>query len=173
MEFRIITPAELKTLRESLGLTAQWVADQAGVQQRTVQYWESGKKNRMTIPNDVADMLTGIDRRLEHLVQATTSRIQASLALHGKPNPEDIILIRYRCDADLWHFQPEFKPLPATTHAALLDRLRRALLSLGITVLICYMERDDYMNWLRERKDGGDSEAARKEWALEQNVKGI
>jgi len=33
-----MTPAELKTLRESLGLSAQWLADRAGVLQRSVQH---------------------------------------------------------------------------------------------------------------------------------------
>ncbi len=47
-----MTPAELKTLRESsLGLSAQWLADRAGVLQRSVQYWEAG---RSRVPEDVA-----------------------------------------------------------------------------------------------------------------------
>ena len=38
-----MTSAELKTTRESLGLTADWLAKKAGVQLRTVRYWESGR----------------------------------------------------------------------------------------------------------------------------------
>lgn len=45
-----MTPAEFKTIRESLGLTAQWIAENAGVKLRTAQYWEAG---RMAVPVDV------------------------------------------------------------------------------------------------------------------------
>ena len=53
-----MTPAELKTIRESLGLTVQWLADRAGVKLRTVQYWESGRSG---VPADVSELLLRID----------------------------------------------------------------------------------------------------------------
>ncbi len=53
-----MTPAELKTLRETLGLSAQWLADRAGVLQRSVQYWEAG---RSRLPDDVAELILRID----------------------------------------------------------------------------------------------------------------
>jgi DNA-binding transcriptional regulator YiaG len=49
-----MTSQELKALRESLGLSQQWLADQAGVQKRTVAYWESGRNQ---VPKDVAEII--------------------------------------------------------------------------------------------------------------------
>jgi DNA-binding transcriptional regulator YiaG len=34
-----MTPADFKTLRESLGLSARWLADRLSVDQRTVRRW--------------------------------------------------------------------------------------------------------------------------------------
>lgn len=53
-----MTPAELKTLRESLGLPVQWLAERANVQRRSVEYWEAG---RSKVPDDVAELMLQID----------------------------------------------------------------------------------------------------------------
>lgn len=37
-----LTGAEVRTIREGLGVTAEWLADHLGIQTRTVQRWESG-----------------------------------------------------------------------------------------------------------------------------------
>lgn len=49
-----MTSAQLKALRESLGLSQQWLADQSNVQKRTVAYWESGRNQ---VPEDVSDII--------------------------------------------------------------------------------------------------------------------
>jgi transcriptional regulator with XRE-family HTH domain len=152
-----MTPAEFKTIRESLGLTAQWIADHAGVKLRTVQYWEAG---RMAVPADVANMLNDIDKTLEATVEQAIAHIdeltkqQVALA--------EITLVRYRTDADLWRFRPDMKPFPATTHAAMLSRLRRALWSRNIQSIIEFMEPDEYLAWLDGRPD---TELERAAWA--------
>lgn len=152
-----MTPAEFKTLRESLGLTAQWVADHAGVKLRTVQYWESG---RMNVPEGVSDMLFSIDKKLE------ASVAQAVIFIHDFVKkceaPAVCAFVRYRTDADLWRFRPDMKPLPATTHAVMLARLRRALAAWDIPTAIEYMVPDDYLAWLAGRPD---TEAERAAWA--------
>lgn len=38
-----LTAAEVRAIREGLGITAEWLADHLGVQTRTVQRWESGQ----------------------------------------------------------------------------------------------------------------------------------
>ncbi len=153
-----MTPAELKTLRESLGLSAQWVADQSGVRLRTVQYWEAG---RMPVPEDVAALLSRIDAQYERAVS------EALAAINEAPEkPAEVVLVRYRSDADLWRFRPDMEPLPASSHAALLSRLRRALWTAGVPSVIEYMEPDEYLAWLGKRKD---TDAMRAAWAAAQS----
>jgi DNA-binding XRE family transcriptional regulator len=53
-----MTSAELKTLRESLGLSVSWLAAQVGVNERTVNYWESGKTS---VPAKVAGLVLGLE----------------------------------------------------------------------------------------------------------------
>lgn len=152
-----MTAAEFKTIRESLGLTAQWIADHAGVKLRTAQYWEAG---RMAVPRDVADMLELIDKGLESSVEQAVAHIDELTKKHGQP--EQITLVRYRNDSDLWRFRPDMKPLPATTHAAMLSRLRRVFWCKGIPSVIEFMEPDEYLAWLAGRPD---TEAERAAWA--------
>ncbi|MDD3757721.1 MAG: DUF1870 family protein [Advenella sp.] len=158
-----MTPAEMKTIRESLGLSAQWVANQAGVKLRTVQYWESG---RNAVPDDVAQMLIGIDGQLWGIVAQAVDQIRQAADEAGAL-PEQLDLIRYRKDEDLWHFQPEFSPLPATCHAMLLSRLIREIEPLKIPVRIIYMQSEKYILWLDGQADSAD---LRAEWASEQEI---
>ena len=58
------------------------------------------------------------------------------------------------------------KGLPATCHAALINRARLALLDAGCTAKIVWMEPGKYSKWLNGRKD---SEVLRAAWAVEEN----
>lgn len=129
-----MTPAELKTLRESLGLTAQWLADRAGVKLRTVQYWEAG---RTAVPADVSEMLTRIDAQFTEATRQALAVVDEQTQKQGHP-PETVRLYRYRDDAALWQARPDMAGLPVTAHAALLARVRLALLARGQDVVIEY-----------------------------------
>jgi len=105
----------------------------------------------------VALMLARIDAQYERAVD------EALAAYRDQPNPpETVVLLRYRTDADLWHFRPDMKPLPASSHAALLSRLRRALWTAGVPSVIEYMDTGEYLAWLGARQD---SEAMRAAWS--------
>lgn len=158
-----MTSAEMKTLRESLGLPVQWLADQAGVKARTVQYWEAG---RNAVPEDVALMLKSIDAQIWNIVGNAVSQIKEAAEMEGAL-PEQLDLIRYRTDEDLWHYQPEFKPLPATCHGMLLSRLTREIGPLKIPVHIIYMQPEKYNAWLNGRHDSSE---LRSQWASEQKI---
>lgn len=129
-----MTPAELKTIRESLGLTAQWLADRAGVQLRTVQYWEAG---RTRVPDDVAEIITRIDAQFTEATRQALAVVDEKTAKQGRP-PETVTLYRYRDDAALWEARPDMAGLPVTAHAALLARVRLALIERGQPVTIDY-----------------------------------
>ena len=158
-----MTPAELKTIRESLGLPLQWVADQAKVQLRSAQYWESGQRS---VPDDVAKMLLGLDEQFWQLVADYMAQVKEIVEENGAL-PEEVVLIRYKTDADLWKFHPEFRPIPANAHAALISRTRRGLWELGVPSIIEYMEPAEYKAWLNGRED---DEEMRSEWALSKSA---
>ena len=153
-----MTAAELKTLRESLGLTTQWIADQASVQLRTAQYWEHGK--RMAVPDDVSSMLINIDEQLDRTVEQSMEVVKSKFKELG--DPEVVVLVRYRTDDDLLRYRPDMKPLPTTTHGVLLNRIRKSLALIGVESVIEYMEPAEYQAWLGKRKD---SESLRSVWA--------
>ena len=154
-----MTAAELKTLRESLGLPLQWVAQQAGVRLRSAQYWEAGKN---PVPDDVAGLLMSLDEQLWQLVADYLAQVDEIKAEEGRL-PEGIVLIRYKTDEDLWEFHSGFKPIPASSHAMLLARTRRKLSEIGVASIIEYMDPKAYRKWLGDRED---KETLRSEWAL-------
>lgn len=129
-----MTPAELKTIRESLGLTAQWLADRAGVLQRSVQYWEAG---RSRVPEDVAELVSRIDAQFAEATRQALAVADEQTAKQGHP-PEVVRLYRYRDDAALWEARPDMDGMPVTAHAALLARVRLAMLARGQAVVIEY-----------------------------------
>lgn len=129
-----MSPAELKTIRESLSLTAQWLADHVGVKLRTVQYWEAG---RAPVPDDVAELLLQIDAQFAEATRHALAVVDEQTAKQGQP-PETVRLYRYRDDAALWEARPDMRGLPVTAHAALLARVRLELLARGQAVAIEY-----------------------------------
>lgn len=129
-----MTPAELKTLRESLGLPVQWLAERAGVQRRSVEYWEFG---RSRVPDDVAELLLQIDTQFAEATRHALAVVDEQTAKQGHP-PETVRLYRYRDDEALWHARPDMRGLPVTAHAALLARVRLELLARGQAVAIEY-----------------------------------
>ena len=153
-----MTPAELRTLREACGLTLPQLAAAAGVQERTARYWESGHS---TVPADVAAMVQQLDAQL---TQAAHQAVHV-IAEHARAHPEqplEIVLIRYRTDADLHRYRADMAALPATTHAAILYRTRAALEGEGIPNRIVFMDPDSYEAWRGKAKD---TEPLRAEWA--------
>lgn len=131
-----MTPAELKTYREALGLPVAWLAEQAGVAERTVRYWESGR-NR--VPDDVAEIIQRAEAATRRLVAAWLAQVvelhrETADALGGEP--EGVDLLRYSTDAALWRAHPDLRPLPATCHAAALARLAREMEARGIQAVI-------------------------------------
>lgn len=99
-----MTPAELKTIRESLGLSAQWLADRAGVLQRSVQYWEAG---RSRVPEDVAELVLRIDAQFTEATRQALDVVNEQTAKQGRP-PEVVRLYhigmtpRYMRHARTW-----------------------------------------------------------------------
>ena len=153
-----MTPAELKTLREKWGLSTNWLAEQADVRARTVQFWESG---RSAVPEDVAALMMITDMRLESIVDAAVEYITSL----DQP-PTDVVLVRYKTDEDLWYYRPDMIEFPARTHGIVLA-LTKSEIEIAIedvNVRIVYLEPEQYEAWLKltQKKD---NEQTRAEWA--------
>ncbi len=129
-----MTPAELKTNREALGLPVSWLAAQAEVSERTVRYWESGRNQ---VPEDVVDIIEHVEAVARDFVDQALTVVAEATAEHSGP-PEVIDLRRFATDAELWRQHPEVRPLPATWHAACLARIARELEARGIPAVIEY-----------------------------------
>lgn len=87
-----MTPAEVRTVREYLGLTLADAASRLGVAESTVRHWEAG---RYAVPDGVRiEMETWEDR--------TAAKIGALVEqLHDAPG-EPVLLIPAREDRDGW-----------------------------------------------------------------------
>ena len=153
----VMTPAELKTYRETLGLPREWFAKKAGVEPRTVSYWESGKHK---VPDDVAEMVNGIYRMCRNAADEAIK--QVSMFSEANSIPEQINLLRYKDEKDLWQCQPGFNGLPVSTHAAMLVMITYELRLMGITCAIVYFDAEKYKLWVGNRHDNA---VARSEWA--------
>lgn len=153
----------MKELRESLGLSVEWVAEQTGLSINEIQQIESGAKKA---PQSVMNFLKQIDDVINQSVNQAAEQIAEAERLTGAL-PEQLDLVRYNNDADLWRYQPEFKPLPATCHAALINRLINKIKPLGIPIHLVWLRPEEYETWLDGRPDSSEMRAM---WASEQDI---
>ncbi|NLG54675.1 MAG: DUF1870 family protein [Rhodococcus sp.] len=108
-----MTPAELRVVREHLGLTGDWIADHLQVSPRTVRHWEDGK---YPIPDRIRIAI-------EQLEQTTADVVGAGVdAYRDIPDPATVPLITYRTDADYHTHHPEVS-WPASWHRAVCARI--------------------------------------------------
>jgi len=71
-----LTAAEVRAIREGLGVTAEWLADHIGVQTRTVQRWESGANEIKPFAAEAILTLEALaaEQVADHLAAFTSSR---------------------------------------------------------------------------------------------------
>lgn len=150
-----MSAADFKSIRESLGLTAQWLADAVHVDQRTVRRWEDGD---IPLRDDVVDVLLQLDQQVEYEIGCEVERERARVltdlgydpdAYHAADIDEEHIFDHLeeqdwptvkvpRVDADAPMItqanallakmvQGFTTPLPAAFYRAVASRLRRAL----------------------------------------------
>ncbi|MFE7462436.1 helix-turn-helix domain-containing protein [Nocardiopsis terrae] len=116
-----VTPAELKSLRESLGFTGESLASYLGLSGgRTVRHWESGK---YPIADGAAEEIRALEALTDSYVQETAA------ALRGQTNPT---LTVYRDDAEYHHAHPDMARFPAAWHRAVAARVARLIPELRI-----------------------------------------
>lgn len=162
-----MTGAELQTLREACHLARDDLAALAGVQARTVKFWENGRSG---VPADVVDLMRKIDAKISHAARQVLSRIATEAVKDG-----ELVLTRYRCDADMQRYQPELCDLPVGAQAAIVARVRAGLVrqmvpyadgveAMGLRVV--WFEPEQFEAWRAVHKLAND-EAARATWAAQ------
>ena len=102
--------AELRCLREWLGLTTRWLADHLGVAERSVHRWESGIRE---VPEGVASEVL----RLSEITYGVLNGLIDQLLDVPEPG-----VYTYMSDADYRSHHPE-QDWPASWHRALCARL--------------------------------------------------
>lgn len=154
-----MTGAELKTIRESLLLSAQALADllkHAGLLSagnvRTVQRWEDGARG---IPADIAEAVERLDQSVEASAQKILGQIRA-----GGPT----VLVRFDSEEDWQRFQRSPAPHENRLHAAALQRVRRDSAILGRPVRLVTMEFERFEEWRFKNGRENDSESC-SAWA--------
>jgi transcriptional regulator with XRE-family HTH domain len=111
-----MTDAELKVVREFLGLTGDWLADHLGVSPRTVRHWEQGK---YPIPD-------GVRLTVEQLESVAAQQITTAIKMLS--DVADPALAIPRTDADC----PPECPWPASWHRAVAARIAQEVPGLTI-----------------------------------------
>lgn len=126
-----MSAAEFRTVRESLGLTYQWMANQMGVTIRALQYAESERNNI----NPEAKQL------LSHVSRVIDLGIAKGLKIALDNGIKECTLIRYRNDEAFHHAQPSAAPLSVASHAVALSLLQRVLYQHGVVAKIHYADQ--------------------------------
>lgn len=157
-----MTPAEFKTIRERLGLSAEAFGKLLArpVRDRTVRYWEAGAQ---PIPADAEESLLTLDAEAELAVDRTLGMVVQARAEQGAP-PQSVTLVRYVTPDDLAEAHPELARAGIGYHAAIVGRVREAVERAGIQTHIVFFNRLAYRAWLKRRRD---SSAMRATWAAE------
>lgn len=114
-----MTGVELKTIREWLGLSGDWLAEHLDISSRTVRHWEAG---RNTIPD-------GVRLEVERLEAVTAQYVTAGVeALMDAPEP---VVVTYYSDEQYRKAHPE-ETWPATWHRRVVARIAQEVPGLVI-----------------------------------------
>lgn len=114
-----MTAAELKVVREFLGLTGDWLAQHLGVSPRTVRHWEAGKYD---IPDGVRLAVEDLEARTGEFISGVVEKLM------DLPDPG---VITYRDDAEYKAARPESE-FPASWHRAVVARVAQEVPGLSI-----------------------------------------
>lgn len=115
-----MSSAELRVVREHLGLTGEWLATQLGVQDRTWRRWEAGTQ---PVPEFVREYV----ERVEVATAEVVGQYVAALR-----DATDVGILTYRRDEGLWAERADMEPYPASWHRAVCARVAQEVPGLEI-----------------------------------------
>lgn len=115
-----MSAAELRVIRERLGLPTAWAADKLGVAERSVTRWETGSHQ---IPDGIGDEV----RRWQAVADAAVADARERLAAEDHPS-----MVTYRTNDD-YHAAHLGIDWPASFHRAITGRIAETVDNLTIT----------------------------------------
>jgi len=123
-----MTPAELRMVRDYLGLTGDWLAAHLVVDPRTVRHWEAGKY----------PIRDGVRLEIERMKELTAQAVHNTAAkLMDVPDP---CVVTYRNDAEYEAAHPG-AGWPAGWHRQLLARVAERVP--GLRVIYAPLDEED------------------------------
>ena len=156
-----MTGAELATMRQACGLSRDDLARMACVQTRTIKHWESGHAG---VPADVANTVYRISMMVQDAVLTSCRDLVTA-------RTENVVLVRYRTDADLHRCVPDSFGMPVGAHGAMVARMIGAMqLWPGLQDIrprVVWFDRSAFDAWL-EDEGLPDGEPALQAWAASQ-----
>lgn len=81
---RAMSSAEFRVLRENLGLTTQWIADELGVHHRTARRWDDGE---LAVPARAAVQLRAWHAAADDAVAAALNTTEVELVVQRADDP--------------------------------------------------------------------------------------
>lgn len=114
-----MTSAELKVVREYLGLSGDWLAGHLGVSPRTVRHWEEGK---FAVPEGIRTEIAGLEA-------ITAAQVTAYIEACG--SQRDPAIRTYRHDTDFDAHVPGNR-WPASWHRAVCARVAQEVPGVAI-----------------------------------------
>lgn len=114
-----MTAAELRVVREFLGLTPEWLGEYLKVTGRTVRHWERSKYD---IPDGVRLEIEDLEHRTGTFVSGLIEQLM------DLPDPA---VVTYRTDAEYHAAHPDV-PFPVSWHRAVVARVAQEVPGLSI-----------------------------------------
>lgn len=149
------TGAELRCVRDALGLSLDWLANHLGVTPAALRQWESerhGKRPPANVTHRVWELLAQQETHITNVVEQTLAT-----------TPARVTLLRFRSDADLAGHNVN---LPAPTHGVAQLHIARELQDAGRDVRIIWFNPVQYQHWLDTQPgDLKDTPHNRQVWA--------
>ena len=109
-----MTPIELRSRREALGLNQTDLAQFLGVKQSAVSHWEMGRR---PIPDGINGELNALEDQLEAILELTAEMLDAT-------TDRPIELRVWPDDESFWAANPDYRPLPAVLFRVAMARAR-------------------------------------------------
>lgn len=157
----LTTGTEMRTIRESLGLSLDWTATYLGINAGTLRKWEAQRRTEH-IPLDAG-------RRLWSLLDAYEAYVRSECDdLVRDSHPSAVTFLRFRGDADAeMTLTAEGVNLPAAAHGVAQLRIaRRVQEHFGVPTRLIWFNPAEYGRWLEAEYPGAsDNAGLREEWA--------
>jgi hypothetical protein len=153
-----MTPAELKTYREYLGIPVEWLKKMARVDRlNTIQHWE----RRGTVPDDVSEAI-------HRLLRLSESKHDELLKVYSSSDLGDsVTLLKYKVLSDMPPGNGLWSELPVSMYSTVLGNLSKSIREAGKEVSIIYFDKSEYESWLGIRNDNDKSRA---QWAKQSHA---